>query len=262
MTIPLTHLINTTQKTQTLLASSRFDQTCLSSILGSSKTDCLLCASESDLLRSLRDRTIDVLLLDVGLLQKQTQEFCWWAQNLYPNLKIVLVGYQAFELANHNWVYEFPGVSVVCLSSQLESHIPSQPAMSSDSNSGSSFPSSPHSSGGSYTDFIVGAAIFDLNGLPREYLIAEEVNNMSWVQTIFQALGLRSLLMSSLQLEGFHHATIHSKGYSAVIVKQKNQYSALLVRVKERNLMTEGFVQWAQSFDPETLKHNSRFRVV
>ncbi|MDA0212630.1 MULTISPECIES: hypothetical protein [Desertifilum] len=259
MTKPLTHLINPTHNLQAILASNRLDPSCLPTILGSSKADCWVCPNELELVKGLRDRAVDVLLLDVELLHKQTQSLCWRVQNLYPDLKIVLVGTQASELANHNWVYEFPEVSVICLSPHSElSHLPSEFPMSPDPNSETSF--SP-ASGGSYTDFVVGAAIFDLNGLPREYLIAEEINNMSWVQTIFQALGLRSLLMSSLQLEGFHHATIHSKGYSAVIVKQKSQYTALLVRVKERNLMTEAFVNWAQNFDPELLKVNPLFRL-
>ncbi|MBD2019954.1 hypothetical protein H6F43_07100, partial [Leptolyngbya sp. FACHB-36] len=82
----------------------------------------------------------------------------------------------------------------------------------------------------SYPDRVVGAAVFDLNGLPKEYFTTSDSTGMGWVQTIFQALGLRSLLMSSLQLEGFHHATIHGEEYSAIVVKQRAHYTALLVR--------------------------------
>src|SRR6476646_10733904 len=110
-----------------------------------------------------------------------------------------------------------------------------------------------------YSNSIVGAAIFDLNGLPKEYFTAGE-SNMSWVQTIFQALGLRSLLMSSLQLEGFHHAVIQGPDCCAVVVKQPARYMALLVQQTEPGVMTEAFVQWVQRFEPSVLKTHPRFR--
>lgn len=112
----------------------------------------------------------------------------------------------------------------------------------------------------SYADYIIGAAIFDLNGLPKEYYTTSESSNMSWVQTIFQALGLRSLLMSSLQLEGFRHSIIHGSEYCAVVVKQKAHYTALLVQQRD-DLISDGFIQWVHSFELSDLKQNPRFRV-
>ena len=112
-----------------------------------------------------------------------------------------------------------------------------------------------------YLDQILGAAIFDLNGLPKDYFVTTESDNVSWVQTIFQALGLRSLLMSSLQLEGFHHAVINSTGYSAVVVKQHACYTALLVRRTEQKTIPSSFIQWVHGFEPNLLRQNSRFKV-
>lgn len=112
----------------------------------------------------------------------------------------------------------------------------------------------------SYPDYVVGAAIFDLNGLPKEYFTTPDSTGMNWVQTIFQALGLRSLLMASLQLEGFHHATIHGDEFCAVVVKQRTQYTALLVR-QHQEVITESFIQWMQNFQLSELRHNPRFRV-
>jgi hypothetical protein len=112
-----------------------------------------------------------------------------------------------------------------------------------------------------YSNSIVGAAIFDLNGLPKEYFTTSEGSNMSWVQTIFQALGLRSLLMSSLQLEGFHHAVIQGPDCCAVVVKQPARYMALLIQQAEPEMMTEAFVHWVQRFEPSILKTHPRFRV-
>lgn len=129
--------------------------------------------------------------------------------------------------------------------STTETRLPSPPSMNSPN---------------PYTDHIVGAAIFDLNGLPKEYYTTAVSSDMSWVQTIFQALGLRSLLMSSLQLEGFHHATIYGTEYCAVVVKQRSYYTALLVQQKD-DIINENFIQWVQNFQHTELKDNPRFRV-
>jgi len=112
-----------------------------------------------------------------------------------------------------------------------------------------------------YLDQVLGAATFDLNGLPKDYFTTERSNNISWVQTIFQALGLRSLLMSSLQLEGFHHAVINSTSYSAIVVKQSTRYMALLVERSDQTVITKAFVQWTQDFEPALLESDSRFKV-
>ncbi len=112
----------------------------------------------------------------------------------------------------------------------------------------------------SYFDQIVGAALFDLNGLPKEYFTTDENSNMSWVQTIFQSLGLRSLLMSSLQLEGFHHATVYGTEYCALVVKQKAHYTALLIKC-QTDQINDDLIQWAQNLQISELEQNSRFRV-
>ncbi len=113
-----------------------------------------------------------------------------------------------------------------------------------------------------YAESIVGAAIFDPSGLPKEYFTTVESNDISWVQTIFQALGLRSLLMSSLQLEGFSHAIIHGKGYFAIVVKQRSYYTALLVRQNNLKGVSQAFIRWVHDFEPQTLKDHPRFNSV
>ena len=111
-----------------------------------------------------------------------------------------------------------------------------------------------------YMNYVVGAAVFDLNGLPKDYYTSEESHSINWVQTIFQALGLRSLLMSSLQLEGFHHAVINGSGYSAIVVKQSSRYTAMLIRRTEHNSITSALIRWVQEFEPNQLRNNDRFR--
>lgn len=105
----------------------------------------------------------------------------------------------------------------------------------------------------------MGAAVFDLNGLPQEYYVTRDSYDVSWVQTIFQALGLRSLITSSLQLDGFTHAMIHGDRYSAIIVKQRVTYLALLMRRVDVSDSTQAFVVWMQNFDPSSLKAYPRF---
>lgn len=109
-------------------------------------------------------------------------------------------------------------------------------------------------------DDILGAAIFDLNGLPKEYFATADETSMIWVQTIFQALGLRSLLMAFLQLEGFHHAAVQGEEYCAIVVKQKNLYIALLLRQKNEEI-SDQLVKWVQTFQPEILKSHPHFYV-
>jgi hypothetical protein len=111
-----------------------------------------------------------------------------------------------------------------------------------------------------YLNHVVGAAIFDLNGFPKQYFMTAESRNISWVQTIFQALGLRSLLMASLQLEGFHHAMVHGTDCNAIVVKQKNCYVAVLVQQSD-DIASEQFILWVQNFQLSDLKQDPRFEV-
>jgi hypothetical protein len=115
--------------------------------------------------------------------------------------------------------------------------------------------------GVSYLDYVIGAAIFDLSGLPKEYFTTSDSANISWVQTIFQALGLQSLLLSSLQLEGFRHVIIHGREYRAIVIKQKSHYTAILVRQTNEEVLQSLF-QWAQDFQPAILKSDSRFNKI
>lgn len=111
-----------------------------------------------------------------------------------------------------------------------------------------------------YEHFIVGAAIFDHSGLPKEYFTTDENTDIGWVQTVFQALGLQSLLMSSLRLEGFDHAIAQGKGYFALVVRQRNHYLALLV---QQTTLPDGLyslIQWARTLEAGALKTNPRFR--
>lgn len=114
----------------------------------------------------------------------------------------------------------------------------------------------------SYSDSVIGAAIFDLSGLPKEYFTTTESNDVSWVQTIFQALGLQSLLSSSLRMEGFRHAIVHGSEYRAIVVRQKSRYTALLLPQSDLEIVSESFIRWSHEFEPNTLRSHPRFSAV
>jgi hypothetical protein len=108
-----------------------------------------------------------------------------------------------------------------------------------------------------FVEHIVGAAVFDLSGLPEDYFISTASSNVDWVQTVFQVLGLQALLLASFKLNDFQHAIIRGQGYQAIIVKQCNCYSALLLQ-NQPDFSPE-LIKWAQAFEPARLKLDSRF---
>jgi hypothetical protein len=77
---------------------------------------------------------------------------------------------------------------------------------------------------------LLGVALFDVNGLPREYFVTESNRSTGWVQIVFQALGLRSLLASSLKLEGFQQIAVNLTGSTAIVVRRRHDYVALLLK--------------------------------
>ena len=109
---------------------------------------------------------------------------------------------------------------------------------------------------------IVGVAIFDFNGLPQEYFITADNESTSWVQLVFQALGLKSLLMSSLQLEGFSHISIELDQQTAIVVRTKEEYVALLMGQSltfATAQESDRFSHWVRQFERQLLREHSRF---
>jgi hypothetical protein len=108
----------------------------------------------------------------------------------------------------------------------------------------------------------LGAATFDLSGLPKEYYtLVDGSKSIIWVQPIFQALGLKSLLAASLPVENFTYAVVRGKEYTAVVVKQQGNYFALLLD-SQNEIINEQFLNWALCFDATSLKSNPRFQVI
>ncbi|MEY3297630.1 MAG: hypothetical protein RLZZ597_890 [Cyanobacteriota bacterium] len=122
--------------------------------------------------------------------------------------------------------------------------------------------SSPLASQEAILNSILGIAIFDLNSLPKEYYITNENDNTNWVQLVFQALGLKSLLMSSLKLDGFMHISIGFSQQTAIVVRAKDDYIALLMRepILFKDVeQADKFSLWVRNFEQKLLRQNSRF---
>jgi hypothetical protein len=114
----------------------------------------------------------------------------------------------------------------------------------------------------SFDTYALGAATFDLSGLPKEYYtLVDSSKSIIWVQPIFQALGLKSLLAASLPVENFTHAVIYGNDYTAVVIKQTGNYLALLINPKIETV-DDNFLNWAQYFDATSLKNNPKFQVI
>lgn len=121
------------------------------------------------------------------------------------------------------------------------------------------------SAGNAYYERIAGAVLFDSNGLPQEYFTALQSQDISWEQAVFQVLGLRWLLMSSLQLEGFNYAKVSCNRYLAFVLRRRDYYMALLFRKPLDSALTDAdsppeFVNWLRGFEVQTLRTDPRFQ--
>jgi hypothetical protein len=122
--------------------------------------------------------------------------------------------------------------------------------------------SSPLSSQDAILKSILGVAIFDLSSLPKEYYVTADHDNTHWVQLVFQALGLKSLLMSSLKLEGFLHISIGFTQQTAIVVRTKDDYIALLLKepIHFKDVeQADKFSQWVRHFENHILRQHNRF---
>jgi hypothetical protein len=110
---------------------------------------------------------------------------------------------------------------------------------------------------------ILGVALFDLSGLPREYFVTEENPSTQWVQIVFQALGLRSLLATSLELEGFHQFIVRQANTTAILIRRRQDYIALQFKgrlVLSNPADTEHLTTLLNALNPEKLRQHPHFK--
>jgi hypothetical protein len=124
-------------------------------------------------------------------------------------------------------------------------------------------PSASASSG--HDRWIVGAAVFDWTGLPIYYFVPLQSVALPWEEVVCEALGLQSLLLKLLRLEGFSSARaishpIEGVCYSAFVMRRPNHYLALLIDDRESCLDNPDFRDWLDRVDAIQLKNNPRFK--
>ncbi|HAN46334.1 MAG TPA: hypothetical protein DCQ32_07250 [Cyanobacteria bacterium UBA8156] len=112
-----------------------------------------------------------------------------------------------------------------------------------------------------YEAILLGAAAFDLSGLPKEYLTTtRSVQSITWVQSVFQSLGMRSLLGSSLRLEPFQYCVLHGRSCSALVLRQAQGYVSFLL--PRSQLVDPSLLQWARTVRFGDLKRNPAFQTI
>ncbi|MFQ3679006.1 MAG: hypothetical protein SNJ60_00635 [Pseudanabaenaceae cyanobacterium] len=112
-----------------------------------------------------------------------------------------------------------------------------------------------------YESTILGAASFDLSGLPKEYLTTtQKVHSITWVQSVFQSLGMRSLLGSSLRLEPFQYCVLRGPSYGALVLRQTQGYLAFLLPRSQP--IDAPLLQWARTVNFNDLKRQPGFQTI
>jgi hypothetical protein len=116
----------------------------------------------------------------------------------------------------------------------------------------------------SHDRWIVGAAVFDWTGLPIQYFVSMDTVDLPWEEAVFEALGLQALLLKFLKLEGFSSARVISHPiegvcYSAMVLRRREHYLALLIDDRELCLENSEFRAWLDRFEAVQLRDNPRF---
>jgi hypothetical protein len=117
----------------------------------------------------------------------------------------------------------------------------------------------------SHDRWIVGAAVFDWTGLPIQYFVSMDTVTLPWEEAVFEALGLQALLLKFLKLEGFSSARVISHPiegvcYSAMVMRRREHYLALLIDDRELCLENPEFRAWLDRFEAVQLRDNPRFQ--
>ncbi|MEO1519437.1 MAG: hypothetical protein AAFU78_01500 [Cyanobacteria bacterium J06633_2] len=109
---------------------------------------------------------------------------------------------------------------------------------------------------------VCGVAIFDTKGLLRKYFTADNNSNVTWLQTGFNVLSLKSLLETAFQFDGFGHATVHASSYRIIVIQQHGRYVAFLFRSVEHCDITWLTLRQMKEFEPSFLHEDPRFSSV
>jgi hypothetical protein len=116
-----------------------------------------------------------------------------------------------------------------------------------------------------YENCLIGAASFDLSGLPKEYFILNDSTlGISWLQPVFQVIGLRSLLSASLGVENFRYSVMQGSEFAILIMRKQNDYLALLLEgdIASLDAPPDQLLDWANHIDIKFFRQNPLYRAV
>ncbi len=112
---------------------------------------------------------------------------------------------------------------------------------------------------------ILGLAVFDAAGLPRDYFITPQHEDIEWIQLVFQALGLQQLMVSTMGLPVLSHAMLRTKAGNVVVICCQQRYIALLLKralPQERPQVDNSWVDWVCEFEAKSVRNHPHFRAV
>lgn len=112
---------------------------------------------------------------------------------------------------------------------------------------------------------ILGLAVFDARGLPRDYFITSEHKDPEWIQLVFQALGLQQLLSAEMELPTLDNALIRTKAGNIVVIRIDQGYIALLIKrllPQERPQIDSHWVEWIRTFEATEVRTHPNFKAV
>ncbi|MFN3927408.1 MAG: hypothetical protein ACK4QL_08810 [Pseudanabaenaceae cyanobacterium] len=115
-----------------------------------------------------------------------------------------------------------------------------------------------------FNECLIGVATFDLSGLPKEYFIAVESNlGISWMQPVFQVIGLRSLFSASLALEHFQYAIMQGSDMATLVLRKQSDYLALLLKgqINLAGVDQAELLAWAKTINLDQFRNNPQYSV-
>jgi hypothetical protein len=121
---------------------------------------------------------------------------------------------------------------------------------------------SPSAAGTFCLDSVIGVTIFDLNGLPKEYYGTPENDDTSWIQVVFQALGLEMLFESAFQFGKLQYSIIHDTPNPAVVFKMRTYCVAFLLSPINFRDVAERLATQIDQFHPGMPAADPRFSTV
>lgn len=115
-------------------------------------------------------------------------------------------------------------------------------------------------------DQILGIAVFDPQGLPRQYFVTTAKHqDDDWIRLAFQALGLKQLLMDEMELPQLDHVMMRTKTGNLVILPYAQGFIALHIKralPQEQPNIDNHWTPWACNLIETVIKQDSRFKAV